>query len=471
MADIGKHAARDPAVEMAVTKDASPENAGPEEGGGAPAAGDRPDPAVRPPSDQAAEPLTDARPAPRPNSAAICAPMGAPVRQLADLDAPPAERRACRGIEEEVKYQQVAGLLATGMSPMIANLLVAIGVSALLWDGAVANLAIAVWLAVLVLILGVRCLAFRRRPAPTAVESARWLRRFAVSSAITGVWWGMLTVALFTGLAPNEFVLLAMVAAGMSAGAVASYAVYPPAAYGFFAPLLGILAAYFFAQGTFADAVMGGVALVYGGVLSKVVRGVYGWRRELVEMDLQSRQMADELLIIADQSYAMENWFDAEGKLRWASPSALRITGYAPDELLTMNDFPVSLVHSEDKARIAAGMKAAGSTTPLREIEFRLIRKDGAVRWCSVVSRAAFDDENKLIGFRSSVRDVTENHELQEKLREANTNLSTIAEYSHGWEVWMSPAGETCAGSARPWRPSPAIPPTNAAQWQTTPFP
>ena len=447
MADFGKRAVSD-STESDMARDSDM----PEDAGATPKVGRS---AAMPPRDlanQITAPLSDALPAPRPNNTAVCAPMGAPVcqpvsppaGQTLPLTQPPVAPSSpiYRGLEEEVRHQQVVGLRTTGKSPIVANLFVALGVAALLWNGGVGKLAIAAWFAILVIILVGRYIVFCHRPAPPAARNAIWLRRFAIGSAITGLWWGVLTLSMFTGLTPNEFTLLAMVAAGMSAGAVASYAVYPPAAYGFFAPLLGILAAYYFAQATFEGAIMGSVALLYGGILAKVVRGVNGWRRELVDMDVQSRQMANELRIIADQSYAMENWFDAEGKLRWASPSALRVTGYTADELLAMDGFPLPLVHKDDKARIGAGMKAAGVTTPLREMEFRLIRKDGVTRWCSVVSQPALDEENRLIGFRASVRDVTENHELQEQLQEANTNLSTIAEYSYAWEVWVSPDGQ-----------------------------
>ena len=248
-------------------------------------------------------------------------------------------------------------------------------------------------------------------------------------------------LGLHLDVSADTTTMLVMVAVGMSAGAAASYAVYPPAAFGFFAPLLLLLSSAFFAAGDVRGLIMGGVALLYGGVLTKVVRNVGAWRQELVAAGVRNRKMADEMRIIADQSFAMENWFDNEGRLRWVSPSAERITGYTPEELLAMDDFPAPIVHEEDRAAIARKIAAAGRNRSTRETEFRLVRKDGTLRWGSVVSQPAYDEDDQLIGFRASVSDVTENHDLREQLREANSNLSIVTEYSHAWEVWIGPRG------------------------------
>ncbi len=402
------------------------------------------------------QPLTEALAAPAPAHVAMCAPYTGPhCTPMATSTAPdekasasPRQQprqsqlaQASPELEAEDIQQKVAALVSTGPSPIVGNLIVGICASALLWNGAVPKLWLASWLGVLILMLLVRYSAFRGHPTTDVAQCKRWLRGFAIGSALTGLWWGVLTLSLFLGLPPKEVSLLVMVAAGMAAGATATYAVYPAAAIGFFAPLLGLLSFYFFAQGTVDDIALGAVALLYGGILAKVVRGVSGWHREHVEANVRNRQMADELRVIADQSYAMETWFDENGQLRWASPSALRVTGYTADELLGMDKFPLSIIHPEDRELIDAGLKAAGANSSLHETEFRLIRKDGVQRWCSVVSQPATDESNNLLGFRASVRDVTENHELQEQLSDANVNLSTIAEYSYGWEVWIGPRG------------------------------
>jgi diguanylate cyclase (GGDEF)-like protein/PAS domain S-box-containing protein len=392
--------------------------------------------------------LPDPAPAPRPETTPSCAPLLARIpnpdspspSSLADLPEP-VDGAACESLEQETQHQEIDGLIATGKVPIVANLAVASLTVGLLWDGAISNFVLAVWLAGLTIILSARYIWFRDPPAATKGASKRWLRLFAAGSALTGVWWGMLTLNLHLDVSSDTSTILVMVAAGMSAGAAASYAIYPPAAFGFFAPLLLLLSSSFFAEADFKGLIMGAVALLYGGVLAKVVGNVGAWRQQLVEAGVRNRKMAEEMRIIADQSFAMENWFDNQGKLRWASPSAERITGYTPEELLAMEDFPAPIVHADDRATIATKMASAGRNRSTRETEFRLVRKDGTLRWGSVVSQPAFDDEGRLNGFRASVSDVTENHDLRERLREANSNLSIVTEYSHAWEVWVGPRG------------------------------
>jgi PAS domain S-box-containing protein len=65
------------------------------------------------------------------------------------------------------------------------------------------------------------------------------------------------------------------------------------------------------------------------------------------------------------------------------NPATARITGYSADELLAMEPAEANqIVHPEDRALLVerARLRQQGEHVP-PHYEFRLIRKDGAVRW------------------------------------------------------------------------------------------
>lgn len=119
---------------------------------------------------------------------------------------------------------------------------------------------------------------------------------------------------------------------------------------------------------------------------------------------------------VANYTYDWESWHDPAGRLVWVNGAVERITGYAPDECLQMSDYPLPLVLAEDRPKIVQALADARRRTTGEDVEFRCLHKSGETRWLSLAWQPMFDGGDHL-GFRTSIRDVTDRHKLREQLR------------------------------------------------------
>lgn len=129
---------------------------------------------------------------------------------------------------------------------------------------------------------------------------------------------------------------------------------------------------------------------------------------------------------IADYTYAWENWFDTDGRLRWVNPAVERITGYAVVECHAMADFPLPLIVEEDRALVRGCLDSARSGHSGRDVEFRVLSKDGTPQWVAMSWQPIFDEAGQPLGSRSSIRDVTVQKHSADLLVEAKAELERM---------------------------------------------
>ena len=110
---------------------------------------------------------------------------------------------------------------------------------------------------------------------------------------------------------------------------------------------------------------------------------------------------------VADYTYDWEYWQNPDGSLQYVSPSCERICGYSAQDLMTKPSLLQDMIVSEDKAAwdkhrcsIRKGMKS-------EEIQFRIQKPDGEIRWIEHACRPVFDHEGNNQGIRASNRDMT----------------------------------------------------------------
>ncbi len=113
-----------------------------------------------------------------------------------------------------------------------------------------------------------------------------------------------------------------------------------------------------------------------------------------------------------------------DGRFIYVNKTAEKITGYSRDELLNMDSF--KLLHSDDRVRISqyTEMALEGKEVPL-ELEARIVRKDGSVRWVSF--RPALFGDRLILG---TVFDITEMKEIKKRLEESEQVFRVLAENS-----------------------------------------
>ena len=127
---------------------------------------------------------------------------------------------------------------------------------------------------------------------------------------------------------------------------------------------------------------------------------------------------ADRLFeAIANYTYDWESWLGPDGQPLWINPAVERMTGYDVAECLAMRKYPLPLIHEEDRALIAQVIERGESGN---DVAFRIRRKDGKVLWAAVSWQSLLDKAGRSLGFRTSVRDITERKMSEDALREAH---------------------------------------------------
>jgi PAS domain S-box-containing protein len=141
------------------------------------------------------------------------------------------------------------------------------------------------------------------------------------------------------------------------------------------------------------------------------------------------KESENKYRIVADNTYDWEFWSSPEGKYLYVSPSCKRITGYDPQEFLKDPDLHRRIIHPDDRScfddhlRKVEGRKAG-------EVEFRITRPDGTIRWIHHACQPVFDSGRNYLGPRGSNRDITDRKHKEEELRQLNRVLKALSDSS-----------------------------------------
>jgi len=143
--------------------------------------------------------------------------------------------------------------------------------------------------------------------------------------------------------------------------------------------------------------------------------------RKLMEATL--RKSESKYRIVSDNTYDMGYWISPEKKFLYMSPSCELITGYNADEFLEDRNLIYRIIHSEDQPQFANHMVLVENKLHCDEIEFRIIRKDGTIRWVGHVCRPVIDNDGNFLGTRASNRDITKRKETEQKFNQLTDEL------------------------------------------------
>jgi PAS domain S-box-containing protein len=144
-------------------------------------------------------------------------------------------------------------------------------------------------------------------------------------------------------------------------------------------------------------------------------------------LDITERKRADGALreserkyrIVADHAHAWEFWTAPDGRFLYSSPSCERVTGYAREAFEADAALFDRIIHPEDQQVYAAHRGAGHEVCATEVADFRIVRRDGAVRWVSHVCTPVYDADGRFLGIRGSNRDITEQREAQQALTAA----------------------------------------------------
>ena len=130
--------------------------------------------------------------------------------------------------------------------------------------------------------------------------------------------------------------------------------------------------------------------------------------------------------LVADSLSEMVLAYDMHRSLTYANTGAEKLSGYGSAELQGMD--PLSWTHPEDRAQVLTLWDKAFDGQTIDQVVYRLITKDGTVRWAAGSWGPVVDETGHQVGVRATCIDITERMVTEEALQETTQKYRTIVE-------------------------------------------
>ena len=145
--------------------------------------------------------------------------------------------------------------------------------------------------------------------------------------------------------------------------------------------------------------------------------------------DITERKRIEKLLMESERKLRLitENMrdtvfaYDMERRLQYVNPAFEILTGYTCQELYEQNF--INYIHPEDEARMVQLWEELFHGKAIVDEGFRIITKEGRIKWCSSSWGPLFDEKGKQVGIQGRETDITERKRAEESLRRAEENF------------------------------------------------
>ena len=179
------------------------------------------------------------------------------------------------------------------------------------------------------------------------------------------------------------------------------------------------------------------IRLKLGIALFALLAGLTSWlavrthreRERARRAERSQRGMEERLRLLAANLTQMVLAYDMERKLTYANPAAQNLVGYSPEELARANF--IDWIHPDDRERMLARWDELYQGHSFREVEYRLIAKDGAAKWSSATWGPIRDESGRQVGVQGCEQDITERKLAEEALRESERRFRGMLESVH----------------------------------------
>ncbi len=158
------------------------------------------------------------------------------------------------------------------------------------------------------------------------------------------------------------------------------------------------------------------------------------------------KEKEEKFRIVSEFAFNFEYWINEKKELAFISPSCERITGYSREDFEQSDQLMFDMIHLEDRDMWKNHLVRFDEPVH-NDIEYRIIAKDGTIRWISHTCSPIYVD-GQFLGRRGSNKDITENKQLEEELQQAkkieelghfaggiahdfNNVLTSISTFSH----------------------------------------
>jgi PAS domain S-box-containing protein len=164
-------------------------------------------------------------------------------------------------------------------------------------------------------------------------------------------------------------------------------------------------------------------SVVWVAVNASIIRGEAGQPQSImgVVIDVSDRRLAEAAVREGEERLRLGldagntgtwDWDIASGRVTW-SDRVYEFHGVPKGEFAgSVGDF-ARLVHPEDQERVQAAIRHSVETGSPYGVEFRVVHRDGAVRWLTTNGRVYYDDAGRPVRMLGATSDVTARKEAE----------------------------------------------------------
>ncbi len=148
------------------------------------------------------------------------------------------------------------------------------------------------------------------------------------------------------------------------------------------------------------------------------------------------------------------SWDIQTGSNVW-SEEQYRIFGLEPFEVDVNQELFVSFLHPDDSNRVLAATSEAIEQEKGYDAEYRIVRRDGTIRWIEAHGQVQRDHDGQPIEMSGTVLDITERKRIERLLLEEKERAivtlhsigdAVIATDAHGYIEYLNPVAEKLTG-------------------------
>jgi PAS domain S-box-containing protein len=142
------------------------------------------------------------------------------------------------------------------------------------------------------------------------------------------------------------------------------------------------------------------------------------------------------------QRIAHVGWWEVDlctGRLS-LSDEVCRSHGVQPGDLPEWRGRWLELVHPQDRKRVAEAAAAEARGGPRLDVEYRVVRPDGAVRIVHALGDVTRDESGRPLRHFGVLQDITELSQAEDGLRASEERFRTLVQFSFDvyWVCWFS---------------------------------
>ena len=138
------------------------------------------------------------------------------------------------------------------------------------------------------------------------------------------------------------------------------------------------------------------------------------------------RQNERKLRLITENMQDTIFSYDMNHQLIFVNSAFEILTGYTIGELYARNF--INYLHPDDATRMISLWEDVFQGKAFAGEEFRIVRKDGQIRWCASSWSPLIDEQGQQIGIQGRETDITERQRAEDALRESEMQVKTLIE-------------------------------------------